>query len=115
MICILQHIQLEVKKVIKRRRGKVYYPTRSLREGEHITLVNLFAPNKNQTEFYKLIRIHNKIIGDEILIVVGDFNSVDDSKLYRSSSSTSGVLPSNFRSWIKQYNLVDSWRFRAPF
>lgn len=52
MICILPHIYLEVKKVLRDKEG-AYIILQGVLEGEQLTLVNLYGPNKNRTEVLK--------------------------------------------------------------
>lgn len=55
-----------------------------------------------------LIKILDVITGNEVIMVMGDFNSVVDSKVDRISASASGkVLPGNFRKQLKQIHILE--------
>lgn len=43
--------------------------------------------------------------------MMGDFNTVVDAKRDRSGTTFIGEFPSNIKRWLKQYKMVDFWRF----
>uniref|UniRef100_A0A8C6XAH7 Endonuclease/exonuclease/phosphatase domain-containing protein n=1 Tax=Naja naja TaxID=35670 RepID=A0A8C6XAH7_NAJNA len=83
-----------------------------------ILLVGIYAPNKNQSEFYK--NTHDKIIelGNQNVCVIGDYNTiVDIQKDYTSEQKCKfkrNILPKAFFEMSEELNLMDLWRTLNP-
>lgn len=80
------------------------------------TLANIYGPNNDDPSFFH--NLFSILSNSNNLIIAGDFNTVINPTIDRSSTS------GNLRNWhstdiIKQYmedyGLSDSWRMRNPF
>lgn len=82
----------------------------------HITLVNVYAPNYDDPDFYKKVFALIDNMSQTNLIIGGDFNCVLDGYLDRSSSKR--APQSNSRNFLNVFinnsNLVDIWRLSHP-
>lgn len=81
-----------------------------------ITLVNIYAPNYDNPDFFKKVFDLIPNMSQTNLIVGGDFNCVLDAYLDRSSSKRAPQSNSrNFlNAFINNSNLVDTWRLFHP-
>lgn len=81
-----------------------------------ITLVNLYAPNWNDSQFF--IKLFSTIpaIDTHSLILGGDFNCILHQSLDRSSSKITSLSKSasTIQALCDQYGLSDPWRFLFP-
>lgn len=89
-----------------------YIIVQGVLEGEDIVIVNIYAPNKKQDKFFQsLIWTLETVIKEDIIIMMGDFNSVVDTKKDKSGTAFIDEFPRNIRNWLRQHPIVDSWRF----
>ena len=85
----------------------------------HFCLVNLYAPNDDCPSFFKELEeaIDTFEISNEHLVVVGDFNTVQNSAMDRSGARLRNYHPNALEaiSELKgKFDLHDVWRFRNP-
>lgn len=82
----------------------------------HVTMVNIYGPNVDDAGFFR--KVFDKIpdLTTTNLIIAGDYNTVLDWRLDRSSQKQAG--PSNasvtLNNLISSVNLVDIWRLLHP-
>lgn len=84
-----------------------------------LTLVNVYAPNMDNPAFFKKAFSLLPNLSQTMLIIGGDFNTLNtplDPFLDRSASrkipqNNSSVL---LNSFLKSMNLIDLWRFTNP-
>lgn len=84
--------------------------------GQHITMLNVYAPNEDSPKFITkmifLFNEHCKGLG----VCAGDFNCVMDERLDKSSSGTL-VNPRSslvLKKLCKETGLIDTWREMNP-
>uniref|UniRef100_A0A8C5EIX3 Endonuclease/exonuclease/phosphatase domain-containing protein n=1 Tax=Gouania willdenowi TaxID=441366 RepID=A0A8C5EIX3_GOUWI len=85
-------------------------------EGEEVSILNLYAPNEYDENFFKDIANTIAENAKGIIIVGGDFNAVQDGKLDRTPSE---VGPQNrktktLNNMITELGLGDPWRDNNP-
>ncbi|KAG9281959.1 hypothetical protein AMEX_G541 [Astyanax mexicanus] len=81
------------------------------------SIVSVYAPNIFDPEFFACLKLKLLLLGNRQLIVGGDFNSVIDPKIDRTSSSGYSVSNSssdNLNSFLSDLNLYDPWRLNHP-
>ncbi len=83
---------------------------------KQVILVNIYAPNFDDSNFFSRVFTSIPISDDYALIIGGDFNCVLDTSLDRSSSKV--IQPSkaaiNIKNVCDQFGLLDPWRFIFP-
>ena len=111
-----KHIEIEDVKVCNGYDGR-YQIMNFKYKNEKFTLVNLYAQNKDNPNFF--LEIFNKISeSDGHKVLLGDFNLVLDCEMDRKSSSKKVANHDKSALLIKQYMedtyLTDIWRDRNP-
>uniref|UniRef100_A0A8C6XV19 Endonuclease/exonuclease/phosphatase domain-containing protein n=1 Tax=Naja naja TaxID=35670 RepID=A0A8C6XV19_NAJNA len=90
-------------------------------ENKNILLVGIYAPNKNQNEFYKTL--YEKLIelGNSRICIIGDYNAITNNKQdyasdqkYKKKTKPWNILPKSFFDMAKELDLVDAWRKLNP-
>ncbi len=83
---------------------------------KQVILVNIYAPNFDDSHFFSRVFTSIPISDDYALIIGGDFNCVLDTSLDRSSSKV--IQPSkaamNIKNLCDKFGLLDPWRFIFP-
>lgn len=81
-----------------------------------LTIINVYGPNKDDPSFFHHLFSHLTNLPSSDLIIGGDFNTVLDPLIDRST--TANTRPWSSTSVIKQYmldyGLGDSWRLNHP-
>lgn len=115
IILISKHLPFIFEKEIRDPEGRFILVTGHL-FGQHITMLNVYAPNEDSPKFISKIILlfneHCKGLG----ICAGDFNCVMDERLDKSSSGTV-VNPRSslvLKKLCKETGLIDSWREMNP-
>ena len=82
----------------------------------HVTLVNIYGPNVDDAGFFRKTFDKLPDLSNTNLIIAGDFNTILDWHLNRSSKKQSS--PSNasitLNSLLSSTNVVDIWRLQNP-
>lgn len=81
-----------------------------------LVLLNIYAPNFDNPNFFCKIFNHVTDYNDHNIIIGGDFNCYFDPQLERSSSSVAPSLKSVtvLNNLAKSLDLVDIWRHQHP-
>ena len=81
-----------------------------------VILVNLYAPNCNDSNFFEKLFLTIPKIDNGYLIIGGDFNLVLDVTLDRSSTNPQNLTRSAgvVRDFMGRCGLSDVWRFHSP-
>ena len=81
-----------------------------------VTLVNVYAPNEDDPNFFKILAEHIEDFQKDEIVIGGDFNLVLDVE-----KDKKGGLPktnNNARKMVceisEQFDLVDAWRLLNP-
>lgn len=85
-------------------------------QNEKLTLVNLYAPNTQQSLFFAFLCPVISQFMEGLLIMGGDFNSVCDPTLNRSSSPLSSDKQTSaaLKEFQTQLAVTDVWRLINP-
>ncbi len=82
-----------------------------------LTIAHLYAPNKDDPSFFhKLFSLFNNFPSSE-LIIGGDFNSVLDPLIDRSSTAGNGRSCQStviLKQYMEDYGLGNNWRLNHP-
>lgn len=83
-----------------------------------ILIVNIYAPNKNQDNFFQRLKETLNNLEYQDCCILGDFNAVFDRVMDKSTSNKknkSGVLlPKCFLQMAEELNLIVAWRMINP-
>lgn len=86
------------------------------RKAKTCLILNIYAPNQNQNDFYEKVR---KVIADQIfdeVCVIGDFNAVYEDSMDRKRDTKKikqgNILPKSFLKMIDELSLVAPWRIK---
>lgn len=83
-------------------------------EGSKYTLVNLYAPNVDSLQFFKMIFRQMETIPNDYKIIGGDFNLILDSNLDLWGAANGAHANAETATFVKQYmyneGLIDVWR-----
>ena len=90
------------------------------KEGEKILLVNIYAPNEAQGNFYSQLK--NQLVQrpEQKICIMGDFNAIIDKEKDTSKETQHGrkksrnMIPKLFLEMAEELNLIDLWRLRNP-
>jgi exonuclease III len=81
-------------------------------KGKQITLINIYGPNRDNPAFYEHIREDINYYGNDIVILLGDFNMVmnqdKDTKGYINVNNPKAK--EKLLDICTEFNLVDLWR-----
>uniref|UniRef100_A0A670ITC9 exodeoxyribonuclease III n=1 Tax=Podarcis muralis TaxID=64176 RepID=A0A670ITC9_PODMU len=108
--------KLEPKLIYKDEEGRIL-GVQITHQGERINVVSIYAPNTNQTEFYRKLEQVLLELGNHNLIVLGDMNGVPEPEIDRSEKKrkrNQGKLPKTFDDLQENLDLIDIWRFKNP-
>lgn len=85
-------------------------------QGQKVTVVNLYAPNSPQPEFFHEVCNTVRNIGNTNIIIGGDFNQVRDVFLDRSSRprQLNDPVCVAVDVMLEELGLVDIWRLLHP-
>ena len=85
-------------------------------DGREIMIGSVHAPNQGQIEFLNSLSAKIREIGAEKMVIGGDFNTILDVDLDRSSSPLRGApvhrLAKGTSEWTESWGLVDVWRLQ---
>lgn len=114
-ILIRKSISFTSEKVISDSSGRYVIVTGRLLDRK-VILVNIYAPNFDDSNFFSKVFTSIPPADDYALIIGGDFNCVLNTSLDRSSSRV--IQPSkaaiNIKHFCDQFGLLDPWRFLFP-
>lgn len=114
-ILINKNISFQSKEIINDPNGRYIIVAGQL-FATPIILVNIYAPNFDDTQFFEKIFSSIPNMDNNLLLIGGDFNLVLDVILDRSSnnsqnpSRSAGVV----KNFMNQCGLSDVWRFQYP-
>uniref|UniRef100_A0A670ITK0 Reverse transcriptase domain-containing protein n=1 Tax=Podarcis muralis TaxID=64176 RepID=A0A670ITK0_PODMU len=106
----------EPKLIYKDEEGRILGVQISFK-GEKINVVNIYAPNTNRLEFYKKLEQVLLELGDNKMILLGDFNAVPTLEMDRQTDKRKrkqGKLPESFHNLEENMDLTDVWRHKHP-
>uniref|UniRef100_A0A3P9DFP2 Reverse transcriptase domain-containing protein n=1 Tax=Maylandia zebra TaxID=106582 RepID=A0A3P9DFP2_9CICH len=85
-------------------------------QGRKMTLVNIYAPNSPQPQFFHEVCNMVRTIGNTHIVIGGDFNRVRDVLLDKSSCTGLSKDPTNAAVDVmsEELSLVDIWRLLHP-
>uniref|UniRef100_A0A3Q3BMD1 Endonuclease/exonuclease/phosphatase domain-containing protein n=1 Tax=Haplochromis burtoni TaxID=8153 RepID=A0A3Q3BMD1_HAPBU len=85
-------------------------------QGRKMTLVNIYAPNSPQPQFFHEVCNMVRTIGNTNIVIGGDFNQVKDVLLDKSSRTGLSKDPVNVAVDVmsEELSLVDIWRLLHP-
>uniref|UniRef100_A0A8C9X8C3 Endonuclease/exonuclease/phosphatase domain-containing protein n=1 Tax=Sander lucioperca TaxID=283035 RepID=A0A8C9X8C3_SANLU len=104
IILVRKNIDFRVLKHYSHQEGR-WVIVDAVLEGQKITFVNVYAPNTSQPEFFHEVCNIVRNIGNDNIIIGGDFNQVRDVYLDKSSHP---------RPVHDPLGLVDVWRLLYP-
>ena len=89
-------------------------------QGEEILLVNIYAPNESQHNFFSQLK--NQLTGkaEQKICIMGDFNAIISKEKDTSTSSRNkkkrsrNIIPKVFLEMAEELSLIDIWRTRNP-
>lgn len=119
-ILVPQYINFKLKQSVNDNKGRILLLDCDIND-EHFTLVNFYAPTKDNVEEQRktLLKLQ-EIISDHVdssLIIGGDFNCCLNPKLDKRGGRLE--KPSTYVNDIKEMNeqleLIDVWRTRNPY
>jgi exonuclease III len=115
-VCILinKHFPFISEKV-ERDPGGRFILVKGKVHSDDITLVNIYAPNYDDVNFFQSLFLKlSDVEGD--IIIGGDFNLTLDPKMDRSSDKNPAKCRSRkiINSSIKELGLCEIWRFAHP-
>ena len=81
-----------------------------------ITIVNIYGPNKDTPDFYKMVSESLEEFDNEFNIVCGDFNLVLDQELdtYNYKHRNNPQARNEILKIMNKFNLCDPWRINNP-
>lgn len=114
-ILINKSLTFSTEKVIQDKLGR-YVMIRGQIEGEEVFIVNVYAPNEYDENYFKDIA---NIIAENakgIIILGGDFNAVQDGKLDRTPAEVGAQSKKTktLNNMITELGLGDPWRHINP-
>lgn len=116
-VAILFHksIPFVCSKVLSDPNGRYLKVTGSL-YGTQLILVNVYAPNWDDTEFFKKLFSALLDMSSHLLILGGDFNCWLNPDLDRSSSKAAALSKSAkvIKDFMENFSISDPWRFFNP-
>lgn len=114
-ILINKKVQFSSTNVITDKNGRYLIVTGTLMQ-TRVLLVNVYAPNFDDVEFSNRLLSSIPNLNTHLLIFGGDFNSVCDPVLDRSSPRkfSQTAMAKSFFDFMVQNGLVDPWRLRNP-
>ena len=85
-------------------------------EGKRLSLVNIYAPNRDDPNFFKQLKQHILEAGNTNILIVGDWNlllepDVDGTNYKNINNQNARVEVCNM---IAELNLYDIWREEHP-
>ena len=86
-------------------------------DGQEITLGSIYAPNQGQLTFLQELSLVLREVGTDKMVIGGDFNSVLDIMMDRSTPPLLGApahkIAKGLLEWSKHWGLEDVWRVRS--
>ena len=113
-ILIKPNTDIEMKLIDADESGR-YVITECQYKGMEFTLCGLYAPNKDDPNFF--VTLMQKIDNTEIKekIIVGDFNMTLNAEIDRRGCKENNMKAQNIvKNYIEAEELVDPWRFLNP-
>ena len=116
-VCILfnNNFELKVLKTFMDNEGR-YVLCDMMANGKDITLVNLYAPNDDNPNFFNTLFTHLLDFQSEEIIIGGDFNLVLDIEKDKSGGLARTHLNAEkvVNDFCENMDLVDAWRILNP-
>ncbi len=84
---ISNNIDIEVKDIIKDTEGW-YIQLNVLLEGKSLSLINLYGPNKDNSDFFTKVQNKVETADTDFQIIAGDFNCVLDNEMDKLEGNT---------------------------
>ena len=107
-------ISMNIQLVYKDSEGRVIIVEVTI-EGKTFIIINVYGPNKDETEFYKKLGEKMIELENSNIILMGDFNLVLDPKQDRIDGKQYQPHSVKILNDITEaFNLVDIWRVRNP-
>lgn len=91
-----------------------YLAIEILLEGKKNLVVGIYAPNGPKEIFFTKVKNELDELNFEQIILMGDFNGVNDKQKDKYPVRKRGKLPKTFMDMIEQEQLVDVWRNWNP-
>lgn len=112
-ILVKKGITLVTEKIIQDIKGRYVMMVGQI-NGICISLLNIYAPNEENDGFFETVE--NLIIqeGKGILVIGGDFNTIQNGKLDRLPSEKGPISKRSkiLNNLIKDSGLIDTWRMK---
>lgn len=114
MVLVHDSIPLQINKIIKDKGGR-YIIIQGTILKEKITLINVYAPNNDEPEFFQNLFFTVASLPG-LYIMAGDFNCTLNPSLDKSSGVDQSHTKSRgvIKQFMKEMNLVDLWREKNP-
>ena len=117
-VCILcnPHVSFSLVDIQRDTDGRVIIMNAIFSNLYPLTLVNVYAPNKDDPSFFADIKLFLNDPNVSNIIWAGDFNLVMDLDLDKKGglSNTHFRSRNTLRDIMYDYNLVDTWRYLYP-
>ena len=115
IILVRKNIDFRVLKHYSHQEGR-WVIVDAVLEGQKITFVNVYAPNTSQPEFFHEVGNTVRSIGNDNIIIGGDFNQVRDVFLDKSSQPRPVHDPAcaAVDVMMEELGLADVWRLLYP-
>lgn len=83
-------------------------------ENQEVIIVGVYAPNRQQTEYWEEIFNYLQYNAKHGVIMLGEFNAALNVDLDRSSKTATSGIPATFLLYMKQFQLIVIWREVNP-
>ncbi len=113
---ISNNIDIEVKDIIKDTEGW-YIQLNVLLEGKSLSLINLYGPNKDNSDFFTKVQNKVEMADTDFQIIAGDFNSVLDNEMDKVGGKASHANKKSrefLNVWREECDLIDIWWHMHP-
>lgn len=115
---VKKNIDFRVLKHISDNEGR-WVILDAMMEGQRVTVANIYGPNSVLPDFFHNVCNIIRNMGNNNIIIGGDFNQVRDLKLDRSSQSNQSSYNGSasmiaIELMMKELGLVDIWRLLHP-